>query len=66
MVAHEMAHVANLDTRLMTLLAAMVGAIALMSDGMGRMLRGGVRIGGRRRRRARRRASGKGGGTRSA
>jgi heat shock protein HtpX len=46
-VAHEMAHVRNLDVRLMTLLAAMVGAIALMSDGMGRMLgRGGVRVGG--------------------
>ena len=45
-VAHEMAHVQNLDVRLMTLLAGMVGAIALMSDGMGRMLRGG-RIGGR-------------------
>jgi heat shock protein HtpX len=40
-VAHEMAHVRNLDTRLMTLLAAMVGAIALMSDGMGRILRYG-------------------------
>jgi heat shock protein HtpX len=50
-VAHEMAHVQNLDVRLMTLLAGMVGAIALMSDGMGRMLRGsrssgGVRTGG--------------------
>lgn len=45
-VAHELAHVRNLDTRLMTLLAALVGAIALMSDGMGRMLRGGVRVGG--------------------
>jgi heat shock protein HtpX len=40
-VAHEMAHVRNLDTRLMTLLAAMVGAIALMSDGMGRIMRSG-------------------------
>jgi heat shock protein HtpX len=41
-VAHEMAHIRNLDVRLMTLLAAMVGAIALMSDGMGRMIgRGG-------------------------
>ena len=40
-IAHEMAHVQNFDTRLMTLLAAMVGAIALMSDGMGRMLRFG-------------------------
>ena len=37
-VAHEMAHVKNLDVRLMTLLAGMVGAIALMSDGMGRMM----------------------------
>jgi heat shock protein HtpX len=45
-VAHEMAHVRNLDTRLMTLLAAMVGAIALMSDGMGRILRYG-NVGGR-------------------
>jgi len=45
-VAHEMAHVRNLDTRLMTLLAAMVGAIALMSDGMGRMLRGGAYVRG--------------------
>lgn len=47
-VAHEMAHVQNLDVRLMTLLAGMVGAIALMSDGMGRMLRGsrGIRTGG--------------------
>jgi heat shock protein HtpX len=42
-VAHEMAHVQNLDVRLMTLLAGIVGAIALMSDGMGRMFRGGAR-----------------------
>lgn len=42
-VAHEMAHIQNLDVRLMTLLAGMVGAIALLSDGMGRMLRGGGR-----------------------
>ena len=49
-IAHEMAHVQNLDVRLMTLLAGMVGAIALMSDGMGRMLRGsrGMRLGGGR------------------
>ncbi|MEO8634606.1 MAG: M48 family metallopeptidase [Gemmatimonadales bacterium] len=46
-VAHEMAHVQNFDTRLMTLLAAMVGAIALMSDGMGRSIRLGS-FGGRR------------------
>ena len=59
-VAHEMAHVRNLDVRLMTLLAGMVGAIALMSDGMGRMLRiggRGGRIGG-----GGRGGSGKGGG----
>jgi heat shock protein HtpX len=37
-VAHEMAHVRNLDVRLMTLLAGMVGAVALMSDGMGRVV----------------------------
>ena len=58
-VAHEMAHIQNLDVRLMTLLAGMVGSIALMSDGLGRMLgrggriavrrgAGGVRLGGRR------------------
>jgi heat shock protein HtpX len=40
-VSHEMSHIRNLDTRLMTLLAAMVGSIALMSDGMGRMMRFG-------------------------
>jgi heat shock protein HtpX len=45
-VAHEMAHVQNLDVRLMTLLAGMVGAIALMSDGMGRMIRGTRHVGG--------------------
>jgi len=45
-VAHEMAHVRNLDVRLMTLLAGMVGAIALMSDGMGRMIRGTRQVGG--------------------
>lgn len=44
-VAHEMAHVRNLDVRLMTLLAGMVGAIALMSDGMGRMIGRGGRAG---------------------
>ncbi len=57
-VAHEMAHIRNLDIRLMTLLAGMVGAIALMSDGMGRMLgRGVVRGSGA----AGRRGSSKGG-----
>jgi heat shock protein HtpX len=55
-VAHEMAHIQNLDVRLMTLLAGMVGAIALMSDGMGRMIRGTRHVGGVGRSR------GKGGG----
>ncbi|HYC32759.1 MAG TPA: M48 family metallopeptidase [Gemmatimonadales bacterium] len=59
-VAHEMAHIRNLDVRLMTLLAGMVGAIALMSDGMGRMMRGGMRVGGGSG--GRRSGSGKGGG----
>jgi len=44
-IAHEMGHVKNLDVRLMTFLAALVGAVALMSDGMGRMLRGGAYFG---------------------
>ncbi|HET7584691.1 MAG TPA: M48 family metallopeptidase [Gemmatimonadaceae bacterium] len=48
-VAHEMGHVKNLDVRLMTLLAALVGAVALIGNGMGRVLRGGVRVGGGRR-----------------
>jgi heat shock protein HtpX len=43
-VAHEFAHIRNLDVRLMTLLAAIVGAVALISDGLGRFLRGGGRI----------------------
>ena len=46
-IAHEMAHVRNLDVRLMTLLAGMIGAIALLSDGMGRMIGRGGRLGGR-------------------
>jgi heat shock protein HtpX len=46
-VAHEMAHVRNLDVRLMTLLAGMVGAIALLSDGMGRIIGRGGRTAGR-------------------
>jgi heat shock protein HtpX len=50
-VAHEMSHVRNFDIRLMTLLAAMVGSIALMSDLARNFLRfggrGGRRSGGR-------------------
>lgn len=42
-VAHEMGHIANLDVRLMTILAALVGTIALVSDGFGRTLNLGSR-----------------------
>jgi heat shock protein HtpX len=47
-VAHEMAHVRNLDVRLMTLIAALVGVIVVLSNGMGRMLGygGGRGLGG--------------------
>jgi heat shock protein HtpX len=48
-VAHEMAHIRNFDTRLLTQLAALVGAIALVSDGLGRVMRGGIRVRGRGR-----------------
>lgn len=42
-IAHEMGHVKNLDVRLMTTLAGLVGAVALLSDGARRILfqRGG-------------------------
>lgn len=41
-VAHELSHVRNLDIRLMTVIAAMVGAAALISDWTGRgLLRSG-------------------------
>jgi heat shock protein HtpX len=46
-VAHEMSHIRNYDIRLMTLLAAMVGSIALMSDIMRQFLRFGGGRGGR-------------------
>ena len=45
-IGHELGHVKNLDVRLMTTLAALVGAILLIRDGMGRSLRvGNVRSG---------------------
>ena len=47
-VAHEMGHVRNLDVRLMTTIAALVGFVVLLSDGLGRVFRGGFRIGGGR------------------
>lgn len=49
-IGHEMAHIRNLDTRLLTLLAGLVGAVALVSDGLGRVLRGGLRVSGGRSR----------------
>lgn len=36
-VAHEMAHIQNYDIRLMTVIAALVGSIALLSDWAGRV-----------------------------
>ncbi|MBI4461042.1 MAG: M48 family metallopeptidase [Acidobacteria bacterium] len=45
-VAHEMSHVRNLDIRLMTTMAALVGAVVLLSDWAMRAMRGG---GGRNR-----------------
>ena len=46
-VAHEMAHIRNHDVKLMTLLAALVGVLALIADGTWRVLWFG---GGRRSR----------------
>lgn len=46
-VAHEMAHIQNYDVKLMTLLAALVGVISIMSDGMARTMRYGGRGGSR-------------------
>ena len=40
-IAHEMSHVRNLDIRLMTAIAALVGGIALLSDWAGRSMRFG-------------------------
>ena len=48
-VAHELSHVRNLDIRLMTVIAAMVGTIALLSDWASRGLRHGSSGGGSRR-----------------
>ncbi|MFI5310251.1 MAG: M48 family metalloprotease [Gemmatimonadales bacterium] len=46
-IGHEMGHVKNLDTQLMTMIAGLVGALALISNGTGRVLFSGARIGGR-------------------
>ncbi len=50
-VAHEMGHIRNYDTRLMTIVAALIGAIALLSDFAVRGLRFGMA--GRSNRRSR-------------
>jgi heat shock protein HtpX len=54
-VAHEMSHVRNYDSRLMTVVAALVGAIVLLADWAAR----GMQFGGRGRRSA---GDGKSGG----
>lgn len=46
-MAHEMAHIRNYDVKLMTLLAALVGVMAIVADGTGRTLRVGGRGSGR-------------------
>jgi heat shock protein HtpX len=46
-IGHELGHVKNLDVKLMTTLAALVGAVVLISDGVSRSIfRGGLRVGG--------------------
>jgi heat shock protein HtpX len=52
-VAHEMSHVRNYDIRLMTVVAALVGAIALLADWTRRAMRFGVGRGARGRGRGR-------------
>jgi heat shock protein HtpX len=56
-VAHEMSHIRNYDIRLLTVIAALVGAVVLLSDWASRMLRWGS-AGGRASRRRDDRAGG--------
>jgi heat shock protein HtpX len=49
-VAHEMSHIRNFDIRLMTVVAALVGAIVLLADWAARAMRFGGRRGGSSRR----------------
>lgn len=51
-VGHEMGHITNLDVRLMTLLTAMVGVVAIVHNGAFRMMRFGGGRGGRSRSRS--------------
>jgi heat shock protein HtpX len=48
-IGHEMSHIRNYDIRLMTIVAALVGAIALIADWTGRGMRHGFSGGGGRR-----------------
>lgn len=57
-VAHEMSHIRNYDIRLMTVMAALIGAISLLSDFAGRSMRYGKKTPGI----SSSRGSGKGGG----
>ena len=43
-IGHEMSHIRNLDVRLMTVIAALVGAAFLLSDWVQRSLRGGIGV----------------------
>jgi heat shock protein HtpX len=47
-IGHEMGHIRNLDMQLMTLMASLVGTVALIAEGLGRGLRGTrvLRVGG--------------------
>jgi heat shock protein HtpX len=56
-IAHEMSHIKNLDVRVMTVVAALVGAVALLSD----WARRGMRFGGGSGKRGGRRDGGAGG-----
>jgi heat shock protein HtpX len=48
-VAHEMGHIRNFDIRLMMIVAALVGSVALLADWAGRGMRFGALSGGRSR-----------------
>ncbi len=41
-IGHEMSHIRNLDVRVLTIVAALVGSVALLSDWAGRGMRWGV------------------------
>ncbi|MGH9782860.1 MAG: M48 family metallopeptidase [Terriglobia bacterium] len=43
-IGHEMSHIRNFDVRLMTVIAALVGAAVLLSDWVQRSLRGGIGV----------------------